>query len=900
MELEEIAGRYAAGGRTASLDGVQSNAWLRVRARALAGPTVIVLLYVTLYGALLVRSNFYPYVFDNNESFSDLFHARNLATFGLAQSWGLADEAVNQAAAAHPYVYTHEGNFPRLFILLLYWLGARTVQAQIVLSTFTVGLLAIGLGYLAFNKMANGVFAFIATTVFITDYLLVGQWLVNTFRVWHYAFLFGCLVLALSAGTHRKQLWSVCALLMFWALFYFEFTFAVFTLAVYLAYCGWRSRESRRQLLVACGVPVAGALAGCATLVVQLIGYMGWAGLLTDLSLTYTTRNLAGDARSLSDQLVQFYASRHIVFWPNIVDGAALRPPDVLVGSLFVWVFQTVTPLLTLLVALLSGGWLIGRLPWERLGWSSERLRGRGAAPIAIGAVFVGWTAVWVALLGSLAFLGASSVDPDWSVGALGISVLGALACTLLYGVVLTRSTSGWSTIGVVRAIAACALLIAISQLIVRQPALYRQDWQALWLGQLEAWIPTPVARGMLLAACFFCVSMATSRGNQFTDAAGLQLTGVATYLASGAVAYVVTYLALPGYVTDGYLQRSAPLFVFVSDVLIAMAVYLPVAVILRIVRRERAASATTPPGALISKWSFGIVAGIVFCSLTVTWLNVQRRYVDLLPPDHFAFLSTFQDAPFAGSTFAVNTYAVPVAGFSGGWAYMDERMSSGDTSMTDHGVEVDRDAGTYLWFADRDTNSAYQTPAYYVCMVNQDFQRLVGQLEGGGAPRTCMDAVVARAAARSQNYIQDKVVAQDAGQHPTWAILKLDWDYAPYLKPLTTDPQSTAHEHVRLSSVQQPDGSQLIQVDYQYAQQDGAPETDTQTRVLLVSARDGQCAVEERDGPGPWTFTAPPGFSGQIRASVEPHSATKAGDQYDATPIGVGEEIRGSGTGCN
>src|SRR5687768_5338062 len=86
---------------------------------------LLAVVYFALYGAFLVYADFLPYVTDNNETFSSIVHAANIYHFGVAQTFGLTDEAYGLSAAAHPYVYTHQGNFPRFFALALYALGAR-------------------------------------------------------------------------------------------------------------------------------------------------------------------------------------------------------------------------------------------------------------------------------------------------------------------------------------------------------------------------------------------------------------------------------------------------------------------------------------------------------------------------------------------------------------------------------------------------------------------------------------------------------------------------------------------------------------------------------------------------------------------------------------------------------
>src|SRR5438045_3611241 len=104
---------------------------------------ILTLVYIIIYSGILIVSHGRPYVLDNNESFSTLLHATNMYRFGLGPTAGLTDESNGPDAAQHPYVYTHQGNFPRFWALLLYVLGARSIETQIVITTFTVG--AVGL-----------------------------------------------------------------------------------------------------------------------------------------------------------------------------------------------------------------------------------------------------------------------------------------------------------------------------------------------------------------------------------------------------------------------------------------------------------------------------------------------------------------------------------------------------------------------------------------------------------------------------------------------------------------------------------------------------------------------------------------------------------------------------------
>ena len=134
------------------------------------------LLYVAFYAWLLVAGHGMPYVTDGNESFSIFWHAYNLFHFDIGQSLGITDEAYGPHAAAHPYLYTHQGNFPRLFAFLIYVFGARTIESQVVATTAIVGTATLVLAYRYFARIAEPAFAAIYCALLMTDYVLYAQW----------------------------------------------------------------------------------------------------------------------------------------------------------------------------------------------------------------------------------------------------------------------------------------------------------------------------------------------------------------------------------------------------------------------------------------------------------------------------------------------------------------------------------------------------------------------------------------------------------------------------------------------------------------------------------------------------------------------------------------------------
>ena len=96
---------------------------------------------------------------------------------------------------------------PRLFGAVIYALGARTVEAQIVVTTILVGTACLALAYFSMRRLADPLFAFIFCALLITDYLQYAQWNVVTYRVW-YAFLFYAVVYSIMRCGEKGNRWA--------------------------------------------------------------------------------------------------------------------------------------------------------------------------------------------------------------------------------------------------------------------------------------------------------------------------------------------------------------------------------------------------------------------------------------------------------------------------------------------------------------------------------------------------------------------------------------------------------------------------------------------------------------------------------------------------------------------
>jgi hypothetical protein len=282
------------------------------RLRTLISQSVFVLalgfIYFILYGWLLLRSGGLPYVTDNNESFSVFIHSRNLFTFGVDKSFGLADESDSPSPDAHPFVYTHQGLFSRLFGFVMYALGARTIQSQIVVSTLTVGFASVMMAFAYFGRISPRPIASIICLTFATDYVFFAQWQVVTYRVWHGFFLFGALLCVHRLAGESWRLWRLVILVLFAGVFYFHALFGLFLFVFRAAYALLVYRAWRRALARVWVPQFAGLVASLLVLISQDVLYSGWDGFAQDLRYTYLARNVVLDP-DLMSSMRTFYSS---------------------------------------------------------------------------------------------------------------------------------------------------------------------------------------------------------------------------------------------------------------------------------------------------------------------------------------------------------------------------------------------------------------------------------------------------------------------------------------------------------------------------------------------------------------------------------------------------------------
>jgi len=743
---------------------------------------VFVLAFAVVVSTLLVRSHGLPYGLDNNESFSNITHARAIANYGVTQSVGLTDETAATHPGASPYIHSHQGNFPRFFATLIYFLGARSIEAQIALTTFTVGLSAFWFAFAYLARRTNAVFALLACLVLLADYLLVLQWHVNSYRVWHAWFFFAILWFVDRGDQPRGHLWTVLGILLFAALFYWEYVFGFFLgllAALYACLVHWRSPGRWLRLW---GMEVAGGAVAVICLLTQLTLFMGWSNVLLDIQYTLQARNSL-ETQALNQRIPDFYDKHHVLFWPNYADASSLRHVSRLVDSFLQDHLKYYTPPLVLLMVWVMGGWLVGLLPdlWGRNAIWPARL-----PPAVTGA------AKWLLVCGLGYLLARPYVRKEaWAGALLALAIIGIFS---LVARALRTTGFRWSELSLLR-FAGFGLLLAGIQQFVSAPLVHAGMFAGIWdqaTGVTGLVLIAVTLGGLILAALLGVTGASRLLGSTSRE----NLSGLVPLFAATLVGYVGTYWIFTGYIFSGYLYRQAPFLVFVTDLALALVIYLAgrigwlAASALPVGGAD--ASAADPEGQIVR--DMPALAGVALALIVgggacFGWLQVHRHYTRLVPADRHGYLQDLAKHPFKGRSFAVTTYASPVSVQTGSWAMMEPVLFTGRVALTPRGFEVPRE-NTYKWFADRETNPAYLKPDFAL------FQRSTGWSDVAAADQAGPDrpesgpnlrtvGLIGRASLPFTMFLHPKIAAMDESPAQSFAIVAMDWDYPAYLTEL-------------------------------------------------------------------------------------------------------------------
>jgi hypothetical protein len=932
------------------------------------------ILFFSVVFLLLFYCDFLPFGTDNNETFSSILHAKNMYLHGIGSTYGLTSETTSPTDTVQ-FVYTHQGNVPRFYALLLYVFGARSAEAQILITSLTVGLASILFAHIYVERRVNSLFAFIFCGVLITDYIMSLQWFVNTWRVWHFFFFFSTLLLAHAfadsvSSTPRTVVNCGLLLINFACLFYFELIFAMFVAIFFALYLAFLLRRQPRRLVLGLAVFGIGSVLAICLLFLQIVLYLGWQGFLTDLSYTFFSRNAApADLASFRERVLGFMREHNIVFWDNFTStNSGLKTPGEMLRLFFRFNLVTQTPALVLLSLLLTASaWLhaaanalwLPTVPGPRAqvaawverparpdtsaallvpafalfglvvalsgtsyGISDHRddlIAGSGIRFITVTLVIVSTAVLFVSLyrreIIKMAVSAASAARRrgDAKVPAASLLVIIVIGTSLQLYVepsptrligLLAAIMGGAVVLWVVsfryvltngRVVFATALLIGFALFAHYHAWLYQPIHYDVSPTHFEPfWSELIAKRGgptfwkiAILAAAFLSTLIVLGVTDDASSPHSIVNLGrIAPYWLIGMAAYVIVFTIAAGYVYTGYQVHSAPFAVYFSALPGACAVYVLCSLARRLPAQFLEAYRTLVPGRiLLAAARVTLICGLLV-TIAVTWLTVQQIYLRRIPPNRIAPLFHTLEK-LAGASTVVSTYATPVAIRTGQWSYFDPTFFHRREFLDEEGYHVSAQDFRYLWFSDWKSNSSYRTPEYFVCWLHLNFFDVVSAANRWN----CGGTLIGVGDVRHGRSIFDHKEAFRDEKYDLWSIIKLDWDYPPYLRPLDERSPDT---RVHASLVRRADGIGFA-IEINPTQQKGRPIVGVHYRLFAEIGDNPTCNVSPRhllqlvDSPA--DLSLPKGFEGCVQIGVAPFSATKTGSEYYSDIIMVGED---------
>jgi len=883
------------------------------------GLVLVLACYVLVYGLFLWLTDFIPYVMDNNESFSSLGHAYNLYHGDLLKSFGLTDEAFSPFPDAHPVIHSHQGNWPRIYAFVLFALGARSIESQIFITTFTIGIASLFFVYHYFARFSIW-FSVLASIILMTDYILFAQWNVVTYRVWHAFFVFSSLLCVHGLSGSHKKWWIFLTALNAACLFYGELVFAgfvtawtgLYTLLLYF-------RKSFKNVLLGGFAQFTGMLLGVGILFMQLSAYMGFDTVIRDFKFTLWARNEASDPVALKKMLMNFYDSLNVAFFYNILDGAKFRDIISYVKSFFMYGFQIYTPVFSLIVLIsFILGFFIFVNSDQAINRPSRFIRffphisRRLDANEVIAFLFLPLFAFWVcitfnqSLMGGLVSQRIPEIGRYYFLNCAILSILSGYLITKfskLLTLNLAKHISYSSKIVFITAV----FLLSIALILRKQPSLYNQDMMRIWFQELSTDLPISVWKGLFIFLVFLFTSMSLVRDKiQFQVLKEKPFGYLSKFLISGFIAYTIVYILSPGYVYSGYLTRYAPFYVFLLNTIIALGLFFVLTISWQIVQTFRAYALiyrpvmnnvfikkrlASPSFKLITLGTTAFCCMITCSFLFYHWFFIQYQYINLLPPTHFGFVKMLREPEFYGKSSVSNTYSMPFSVQTNSWSYFDDDFDYSKFALNEERGYRPLTNLQYFWFRDRKINPQYSRPELYICFNQQNFESVMRELTGKGCYKGCSHKrLVSELLAKRKTLLNHEIIKRDESVKDSWTIVKLDWNFPPYLGRF----QDREHIHIKAKENKPDKTGAVLAINYHYKQQDGKEESASILEVFRVLVENNEYEV----GSKAYQTTSVKGGEAEIELPLgyyvvvlTPHSNEMVGNKIMSKPFEVSEE---------
>ncbi len=799
-------------------------------------------IYFVGYWFFLHSTAYLPYVLDNNETYSSLVHAYNMYFGDWSQHFGLTDEAFSPDPAAHPVIHTHQGNWPRIFAYLLFALGARSAESQITIHVFTIGAVSIWLMYRYFAKITNAKFAFITCLVFMTDYMLFAQWQAVTYRVWHGFFVFASLN-CMHEFDGKDKKWKLFFIANFAALFYWELVFAFFVSVWSLAYYSFLIGGKFKKILK-CGLYIAASgLLALGVLFTQLSLFMGYKNVLTDYYLTFFARNFTGDHIKMMQVLTEFYKDKNIAFFYNISDGSSHKTLANFIKSIFSYGFQMHGSALSLIVVLTLVAYTIKILHNKIESFAPNLGNMHVSLQKAKFITFLSLTACVYIICLNNSFLGINFSDFAYEhVGSNYIFASPLLGLFLSF--LMFRFSVPLNTTVTLRNVVFLNLFILVSVLIlISQSQLYQPQYSVIWFGAITSNIYIIIWRILAIATIVICGISLFDQNKIKTDL--YRYKHLWLFLVAFCLAYAFVYIISPGYVHSGYLTRNAPFIVFALDVVVVLSFFVLVNIVGQQIKLSLACKYLLDPTIPLFRWrnyldyaakiivSFtGVVLIIV---MIYQWLHNQFIYYNFFPPQSMNFIKNLRLPEFHNKSFVSNQYSLPFAYEAHSWAYTNNNYSVGQPPLTNDGYEVSINYD-YLWYKNKHSDPNYKYPDNFVCFTPNSFYSVALAMQNPeNIIRACSgNRVVTQANNATKNNsgtsinLRPTIVNFDSSSRDGWSLVKLDWDFPPFLMQLAG---KSKYYDVRLSN-----HGKTLSIRYKYTQQNNIDELGTK---FLIYSKD-------------------------------------------------------------
>jgi len=760
-----------------------------VNNKKLMGFIIVVIAMLLTYTFLLQKSNNLPYVFDNNETYSSLIHAKNMDKYGVSETFGLTDESYATTNSGHPYVYTHQGNISRFYTLLLIKLGIESPESHIVISLLTIGLLGFYLAFRFLDKHISWSFSVIYCLLLMTDYILYAQWHMNTWRIWHLAFFFSSLLIAEKISQSSQKRWLFIGVLNFACLFYFEILFSLFVLLVTAIYTLFKNIKSIKNVIKIWVIQFVGTSLGFSVLALQSINYLGLDGFKKDLELTFFSRNRTGNNQEYIDSVIQFMDSNNIVFWHNFASQGNIKNSLEFIRETILYSLLLYTPLFLLISLIVMFFFVILVLKniinnnkyEDVISFNYINEIKLFINKYYLSGLFLVVSLVIFSLFKDETFLGLNYIAPWYNildsksnlVLLIALPLVSYVVSNFVYANYATRTTANGKLLSLI--------FLLISAIFIHlMGVFFHSVFNPIYLDIASRTAPIFILRLYVLSIITLLFLQIISPLNNTNKNILCKIKNIFVYLGAGTIAYTITFYLLPGYVLTGYIYRQTPLFIFIY-----MAAFTAVIWCFLTILKQQYVNLIGDKyykniiaSKLYIKEYFPLLLAIFSFGFTgFYWVNTQVYYINSIPPNNSVHLNLLRDK-YQGKSFVVNTYAAPVSVMTDHWSYYDQGFEKNIIVNNKLQKPVLSDK-RYLWFSDNETNIDYGKPEYFICIAPINMMSLMYRRIGSAlqTSRGCSQMPIVNSVLKGTPENKKSLVDIDHSGKDSWAIIKLDYN---------------------------------------------------------------------------------------------------------------------------